>query len=169
MTDSTMDGTFKITGRHVVWSLIAFFGLIFAVNGYFLYAAISTYTGVVAQEPYRKGLHYNDRIADDELQQRRGWAVKLDLAPSRDKLTLAVDGSDGKPVAGIALHGFVGRPASDKADMKVDFAEVSPGRYTAALPRLADGTWLIKLNGTLPDAKPGDPPYRLTKRLWLSP
>lgn len=167
--DTTMDTKFRITGRHVLWSLIAFFAVIFAVNGYFLYAALSTYSGVVSQEPYRKGLHYNKRIADDELQQARHWAVKLDVAPSRDKLTVAVDDAASKPVTGLAFHGVIGRSVNDRADVKLDLVEEAPGRYAVKLPRLADGSWLVQLNGTLPDAKAGDPPYRLTQRLLLKP
>ncbi len=60
--------------------LIAFFGVIFAVNGYFLYSALSTHTGVVAIEPYRKGLAYNERIAADERQKALGWQRQTSLA-----------------------------------------------------------------------------------------
>lgn len=163
------DGTFRLTGRHVLWSVIAFFGVIFAVNGYFLYAALSTYSGVVSHEPYVKGLHYNERIADDAVQQSRHWAVKVDVPASRDKLTVAIDDPAMKPVTGIAFQGYVGRAASDKTDMKVDLVEEAPGRYAVKLPRLADGAWLIKLDGTLPDAKAGEPPFRLRQRVWLAP
>ena len=41
-----------LTGRHVLYTFIAFFGIIFAVNGVFLYSALKTNTGVVAIEPY---------------------------------------------------------------------------------------------------------------------
>ena len=56
----------NLNGRHVLIGLLLFFGTIFAVNGYFMFVALSTYTGVVADEPYRKGLAYNARIAADE-------------------------------------------------------------------------------------------------------
>ena len=51
-----------ITGRHVLIGMLVFFGVILGVNGMFLYSALSTYTGVVSDEPYRKGLNYNERI-----------------------------------------------------------------------------------------------------------
>ena len=40
----------------MLWAFLAFFGTVFAVNGAMIYAAVSTYTGLVANEPYRKGL-----------------------------------------------------------------------------------------------------------------
>ena len=42
------DGTLQ--GCHVLALLVGFFGVVFAVNGYFLAAALSTHTGVVAME-----------------------------------------------------------------------------------------------------------------------
>jgi len=63
-----------LRGRHVLFAFLGFFGVIFAVNGVFLYAALSTHTGVVANEPYRKGLNYNQRIAAFQAQEQLGWA-----------------------------------------------------------------------------------------------
>src|SRR5688572_2876208 len=79
-----------LRGGHVLAAFLAFFGVIFAVNGVFLYMALSTHTGLVAQEPYRKGLHYNDRIAAAERQQALGWTSDLRLAPESGALTLAL-------------------------------------------------------------------------------
>ena len=46
-----------------------------------IYQAMSTHTGLVANEPYRKGLHYNDRIDADARQARLGWVDTLDVTP----------------------------------------------------------------------------------------
>ena len=50
-----------IAGRHVLWGLIGFFGVIFAVNAIFVYAAEETFSGGDTSDPYRKGLNYNAR------------------------------------------------------------------------------------------------------------
>ena len=42
MTARTANG---IAGRHVLWGLIGFFGVIFAVNAIFVYAAEETFSG----------------------------------------------------------------------------------------------------------------------------
>ena len=62
-----------LTGRHVLAAMLVFFAVVFAVNAAMIYAALSTYSGVVADEPYRKGLHYNERIVADERQRQRNW------------------------------------------------------------------------------------------------
>ncbi len=166
MTGAAMSGTRELTGRHVAWALLAFFGVIFAVNGYFLYAALSTHTGTVANEPYRKGLHYNERIAADEVQQGRGWAIGLALAPARDAVTLELKQPDGAPVTGLDVTAVVSRPTTSGFDQKLALKEIAPGRYSAPLARLADGTWLVAVEGKLP--APGDVPFRMKKRLLLT-
>ena len=57
-----------LRGRHVLWVFLGFFATVFVVNGAMIYSAVSTYSGLVANEPYRKGLHYNERIAAAERQ-----------------------------------------------------------------------------------------------------
>jgi nitrogen fixation protein FixH len=67
----------NVNGRDVLAILLSFFGVIFAVNGALIYAAVSTHTGLVANEPYRKGLAYNERILADERQAQLGWSERL--------------------------------------------------------------------------------------------
>ena len=97
----TPDG-FTLEGWHVLAIFVAFFGAIFAVNGVFLYQALATNTGIVANEPYRKGLHYNERIAAQDAQNALGWAEAVQLTPSGD-LTLTLADGQGAPVTGIAF------------------------------------------------------------------
>ncbi|MEZ5776152.1 MAG: FixH family protein [Hyphomicrobiaceae bacterium] len=72
-TSENVKGRGGLTGRHVLMMLIAFFGVIFAVNGVFLYAAISTFDGTDTSSAYQKGIDYNTTIAESEEQARRGW------------------------------------------------------------------------------------------------
>ena len=65
-----------LRGRHVLWAFLGFFATVFVVNGAMIYSAVSTHSGLVANEPYRKGLHYNERIAADERQARLGWTER---------------------------------------------------------------------------------------------
>ena len=70
-TSENVKGRGGLTGRHVLMMLIAFFGVIFAVNGVFLYAAISTFDGTDTSSAYQKGIDYNTTIAESEEQARR--------------------------------------------------------------------------------------------------
>ena len=44
----------EIRGRHVLIGFLVFFGLIFLVNGVFLYSALTTFGGGEKGSPYRK-------------------------------------------------------------------------------------------------------------------
>jgi nitrogen fixation protein FixH len=155
-----------LTGRHVLLAFISFFGVIFAVNGYFLYAALGTYTGVVAQEPYRKGLHYNDRIDADAAQASLGWRHTIEAA--RDgAIEFTVMDRNGAPVAGLGLGGAIGRPSTREHDRVLAFAEVAPGRYRASAGALEPGTWVASVEAAT--AAGATTVYRGRNRLWLKP
>ena len=109
---------------------VGFFGIIFAVNGYFLYSALSTHTGVVANEPYRKGLAYNERIAADEQPERLGWRDDADARPRRPSSRSSCRTRTAAPVRG--LHGHrpwsAGRRPS-RHDRELRLGEIAPGAY----------------------------------------
>jgi nitrogen fixation protein FixH len=155
----------RLKGHHVLLMLLAFFGVVFTVNGIFLASAIRSYSGIVSNEPYVKGLKYNDRIAAGERQQRLGWQHALTVdASGAISVSFADDG--GRPVRGLKLAGNVGRPATNQLDRPLVLVETKPGRYVANAGALGDGTWLVELAATSGDFGP-DPVYRLRRRVWL--
>ncbi len=157
-----------LSGRHVLFALLAFFGAVFAVNGYFLYSALSTHTGVVANEPYRRGLKYNERIEADERQARLGWreAVSYDAAASTLKLSL--DDRAGSPVGRMTVSAKVGRAASAREDVTVKLEEVAGGRYQAQIPARGPGEHQVDIEVSDP-RQSGEIVYRARTRLWLKP
>ncbi|MDX2202255.1 MAG: FixH family protein [Hyphomicrobiaceae bacterium] len=156
-----------LKGSHVLAAFLAFFGVIFLVNGSMIYKAIATNGGLVANEPYRKGLHYNERIAAFERQERLGWSDGVTLARS-GALEVAIAGDDGKPVAGLAVRAVLGRPATNREDRQLALAEVAPGTYAVSAGELEAGAWLLSLQAFSGEAK-GEPVYRARRRLWLKP
>lgn len=156
-----------LSGRHVLMMMIGFFGLIFAVNGYFLYSALSTNTGLVANEPYRKGLAYNQRIAAEERQAALGWSHIIDLA-SDGKLAVRLTDKSGSAVAGLKLTAVVQRPATQTFDHNLQLAETAPGVYSAAAGNLESGNWVVSFEARRADGD-ADPSYRARRRLWLKP
>ena len=155
-----------LQGRHVLIAFLGFFGTVFAVNGVFLYAALSTHTGVVAQEPYRKGLNYNQRIAADERQEQLGWNAEATLT-RESGLSILLRDAAGAPVSGLFVGGVLGRPSTDQEDIKVVLAEVAPGHYKMASEALEPGAWLVSLEAHWLATGATEPVYRMRKRLWL--
>ncbi len=162
-----------VTGRHVLVAVLLFFTTVFAVNGLMLYKALSTHSGLVAQEPYRKGLHYNERIAADERQRELGWRDTIGLAAS-GTIEVALTDTAGKPVTGLALTSVVGRPSEGRHDRRVQLTEREPGRYVGEAGALDAGTWLLAVEVRpvlVPTAEAAlrEPIYRAKRRLWLKP
>lgn len=156
-----------IDGRHALALLIVFFGIVFSVNGYFLYSALSTHTGVVSVEPYRKGLAYNQRIAADEQQTALGWHDEITV--SRDGvITIDIKGPDGHAISGLTITGTIGRPSTAAHDRPLALGGQPAGRYSATTTALSEGAWIITLEArkSLDDA---EPVYRARRRLWLKP
>src|ERR1019366_7315779 len=64
-----------LTGRHVLQWLVAFFGIVFAVNGVLVRAAISTFGGVETTSSYKAGLQFGHEVAVAERQDSLHWQV----------------------------------------------------------------------------------------------
>ncbi len=163
------DQTFVLTGRHVLFALLCFFGTVFAVNAYFIDQALSTNTGVVSNEPYRKGLKYNERIAAYERQAELGWRDEIKLASTGDRLSINIRDRDGKAVSGLALKATLGRPASESEDITVSLVETPEGAYEAALPPRAAGTYIASFEAVDPGRAEEGILYRAKERIWLKP
>ena len=156
-----------LQGRQVLGMFLAFFAVVFVVNAAMIYSALSTHTGLVANEPYRKGLHYNERIAADERQAQLGWTDKIDVG--RDgRVAIALADGDGRPIAGLRIEAVLGRPSTDRHDIRLTLREAAPGRYEAHTPPLGEGSWLVALDARA-DGNAVDPVYRARRRVWLKP
>lgn len=156
-----------LKGAHVLVGFGLFFGTVFLVNGSMIYKAISTNAGLVANEPYRKGLHYNDRIAASERQALLNWTEGATLA--RDgRLVVTLEVESGKPVTGLKVDAVIGRPSTNRADKAVELKEETPGHYVANAGALEPGAWLVSLEARV-DPKAEDPIYRARRRMWLKP
>ena len=73
MTARAVKKPFRITGWHVLVSVVAFFGVVIAVDSLFLVLAYRSHPGQVSVTPYEDGLAYNRAVA-----QRRAELTATD-------------------------------------------------------------------------------------------
>ncbi|MFM9847952.1 MAG: FixH family protein [Hyphomicrobiaceae bacterium] len=157
----------QMVGWHVLMCMVAFFAVVISVNGAMIYSAISTYSGVVSTEPYRKGLHYNDRVQADENQQRIGWKDYLTI--ERDgQVQLAITNADGVPVRGLDVRLVIGRPTTNRHDVHVALVSTPAGQYAARTEILSPGHWIASVEVRPSEADP-EPVYRARRRIWIAP
>ncbi len=156
--------THGLDGRRVLMMLVGFFGTVFAVNFYFAYASISTNTGLVAEEPYVKGLGYNKRIAASDRQAGLHWTADLGVTTA-GAVDLMLRDAAGEPVRGRVVALNIGRPATERFDRALVLAEAYPGIYSAATSGLEPGNWVV--DAEVRSARGGETEFRLRRRLWL--
>ena len=62
----------QLTGRTVLVWLVAFFGVVFAVNAVMIHAAISTFGGVETASSYKAGLAFEQEVEAGAARRTRG-------------------------------------------------------------------------------------------------
>ena len=116
-----------LTGRKVLFMLVAFFGVVIAVNVIMAKLAIQTLPGTEVDSAYSASLAYESEIAAAHDQNARNW--KVDAHIERDSgggATLQVEARDknGPPMSGLKFQGRFERPTDRRADQAVALAEV---------------------------------------------
>src|SRR3974390_3498183 len=97
----------EITGRHVLFSLLAFFGVVFAVNAVMVKAATSTFGGVETTSSYKAGLMFEQEVARAERQDDLHWQIDGKLARNKSGeavLDIFARDAKGVPLAGITAQ-----------------------------------------------------------------
>ena len=124
-----------LTGRHVLQWLVAFFGIVFAVNGVLVRAAISTFGGVETLSSYRAGLQFGQEVGLVQRQDALHWQVTGKLA--RDSAGVAVldvtaRDAQGAPLSGLTADARLAHPADDRLDRVIVVRSVAGGVFHGA-------------------------------------
>lgn len=159
----------EIKGGHVLFAMLAFFGVIIAVDSVLIYKAVSTFGGVENVNAYRDGLAYNERIALDSRQAELGWRDRVEAHGAPLRLRVSLENREGEAVARRHVVADVGRPATNRFDRTLKLAEVAPGVYEAALAEAEAGTWVVDLRVFESQEERSAPAYQVRRRLWIAP
>jgi len=136
-----------LTGRTVLFSMIGFFAVIFAVNGVFAYLALSSFPGLSTEGAYQKGLAYNQTLADAEKQTSIGWDSNVSLSAKGQVFVQITDPQD-TGVSGMSVTAQLMRPARSGLDQNITLAEGKPGQYIGMASPLLAGRWHLQITAT---------------------
>lgn len=159
MASATMKKPFRFTGTHMLACLIAFFGVIIAVNFTMATLASKSWTGLVVKNSYVASQKYNSVLADAARQAQRGW--NSSLAYENGELAFDLKDKDGRTVKLDAVVVSLGRPAFEQQDQKLNLIALANNRFGVPV-KLADGTWMLRI-----DAKGAQGEYRRDLRLFV--
>lgn len=146
------DDGFRLTGRHVLFILIGCFGLVFAVNGYMTWRAITSFPGVVTESSFRDSQRYNKELAAAQAQTDRGWRVEAVAERAADGtavLGLTARDRDGRPLTGVTFRARLEHPADRSRDHVAALAPVigASDRFEARLTGVSPGKWGLVIEG----------------------
>jgi nitrogen fixation protein FixH len=148
----------QFTGRHMLFVMLGFFGVIVAVNVLMAVIASGTWTGLVVANSYVASQEFQAREDAARHQRELGWLATLRLTPGRVSL-LVSDGSGAAIDLGkVTLQ--VNRPVGGREDRIVDLGRDAEGTYEAPLA-LPPGVWELTI--TAPKTLAG--PFQLHKRV----
>jgi len=139
-----------LTGHKVLFMLVAFFGVVIAVNVTMMKLAILTLPGTEVDSAYSASLAYEKEIIAARDQNARNWTVDAHVQRSgQGGATLQVEARDhnGQPMSGLKFQGRFERPTDRRADLPVVLAEVGIGIYRGSAPVIAPGQWDLVLEG----------------------
>lgn len=123
----------RFSGRHMTVILVAFFGVVVAVNLTMATFATRTFGGVVVDNSYVASQKYNHWLDAARKQRQLGWTVEPSLDPQRH-VTVSID-VDGARVSGFARH-----PLGREADVPLSF-----GKDLRSVQALPSGRWAVHL------------------------
>lgn len=155
-----------VTGRQVLYVLLAMFGVVLLVNGIFLYFALSTHPGEAVSDGYNKGLRYNDTLAEVAGQRALGWRPELRFTqkgPRAGNMIIQFRDADGTPITGLEVEAMVRRPADSSHDRMIRFSSSKPGIHGARLQVPLAGNWDLHITAR----RDTHIVYRLEHRQWM--
>ena len=149
----------EFTGRHMLMIMLAFFGVIIAVNLTMATLANTTWSGFVVKNSYIASREFNARAEEGRQQEALAWTPDFRLDDG--KLSFAIADAEGRPVPLAGGTATLRRPVSERDDMTVALNVAGDALEGGA--EVADGAWIVDI---VADAG-RDVPYRETRRIHV--
>ena len=155
----------KLTGRHVIIIVAIAFTMVLAANITFISLALGTFTGQVTEDPYARGLAYNDLLEEHAAQEALGWNahVESETTDTITQVSIALTDINGFSVPGASVTVQFRRPTHEGQDSVITLMEEAPGLYTAGLTLAAAGVWDVRGRATRGDGERLD----FEERIWV--
>lgn len=137
------------TGRHMAAIMVAFFGVVIAVNVLMANLAVGTFGGIVVENSYVASQHFNRWLDEAGVEGKLGWSAAIThAADGRVRVRLhgvpagaTVGGEAWHPLGQAPDHVLRFRPAGDGhgSDAFVSDAAIPAGRWRIRIEVRAAG------------------------------
>ena len=122
----------ELTGKHVLFCFLGFFGLVLAVNAVMVKAATSTFGGVETTSSYKAGLMFGKEVARAGQQDALHWQVQGKLVRGRGGdavLDLSARDAAGVPLSGLKAQARLAHPADERLDRVLALRNIGAGQF----------------------------------------
>ncbi|MEO1046468.1 MAG: FixH family protein [Pseudomonadota bacterium] len=143
--DDRKPGKGKINGYHVTAMLVAFFGVIIAVNLVMARYAISSFGGTVVDNSYVASQKYNDWLEAARAQQRYGWTIAEPLRQDGHVVMRIAMTEGGGAMTGASITAEAMHPVGRSDSFTFTFSETAPGVYRSVDP-VPQGRWKLQIS-----------------------
>ena len=141
----------QITGKHVLLGLMAFFGVVFAVNGVFLTYAIKSFPGEAVEKSYLQGVNYNDTLQRRQTQTDLGWTAQLGMVTKSDGeklLTARLFDNEKSLLSELSVTATATLADDSHSVQNFELIANTTGGYSAAIDDMEAGRWRFVLNAS---------------------
>ncbi|KQR69382.1 FixH family protein [Rhizobium sp. Leaf341] len=149
------------TGRHMLAVMVAFFGIIIAVNITMARLAGSSFGGLVVENSYVASQEFNNRLKRSHDQLDLGWKPALEIQGGTIRFHLT--DRSGKPVAVSSVVAEFRHPSYQAKDWAVRLQPTADGGFEAR-GAARDGVWTVQLDSDVGRQTP----YRVIRRMTIT-
>ena len=128
----------RFTGWHMTAILVAFFGVVIAVNFTMAWYAVEGFGGVVVENSYVASQKFNRWLDEARAEDRLGWHAEV----SRDAVGRIAVVTRGVP-QDAKIMAALRRPLGKPDDRQMALEAVALHRFVS--PQVEPGRWIVRL------------------------
>lgn len=133
-----MSQTVPLRDRIIPWYFVIFFVFLAIINGIMVMLAFDSFTGLVTENPYEKGIAYNKVVDAANKQAALGWHGKVFY--ENGILTYTLTDAEKKTLIPQKAIAYCSRPTQEGMDFSVPLtSEETPVTFPA------QGLWEVRV------------------------
>lgn len=115
----------------VPWAFVAAFVVVIAVNGVLIAFATRTFSGLVVEKPYLKGLAYETTLRQEQAQAALGWSTTTAFRAASGEIAVRYLDGAGRPLGALQVNARIESPLRPEATIDVPLHYQGEGWYRA--------------------------------------
>ncbi len=129
------------------WLVAGAMGVVVAVNGGMIYAALTSFPGAASAGDFALSNHYDAVLETAQRDAALGWNIQAQ-ADDRGHPVVTLLDRNGAPLHGATVVGSAARPLGAADTRSLVFQEVTPGSYVAEAVLPSHGQWELTLSAS---------------------